>query len=126
MSGSALGPSARQGARAAPSSLIVLTSAPRSLVRVQLANVAGDGMEIHCMSIPEWVARLNKGDVLLRHARRARKLWVVGSWEDLMSRERAEIESKRILRAAVANWREELSDEWDDDWDPLAQLAGGR
>lgn len=104
-------------------SLIVLTAAPRSLVRVQLADVVSDSTEIQSMSVPEWVARLNKGDVLLRRARRARKLWVVGSWDELVSRERTELESKRILQAAMTNWKEELSDEWDEDWDPFARTG---
>ncbi|MBI2324268.1 MAG: hypothetical protein HYY42_05335 [Chloroflexi bacterium] len=106
------------------SALIVLTSAPRSLVRVQLANVADRDMEIHCMSVREWVARLEKGDVFLRRARRARKLWVLGGRDDLVSRERAEIESKKLLRSTRGNWREELSDEWDEDWDPFAPVFG--
>ncbi len=76
------------------------------------------------MSLREWVARLEKGELFLRHARRVRKLWVLGSWEALVSRERAELESKRLLRSVVGNWREELSDEWDEDWDPFAPLPG--
>ncbi len=104
--------------------LIVLTSAPKSLVRVQLADVAGSEIEIHCMSIAEWIARLQKGDVFLRRARRARKLWVLGSWEELVCRERAHLDAKRILRSAMANWREKLSDEWDEDWDPFATVPG--
>ena len=70
------------------------------------------------MSAREWVARLDKGDVLLRHARRARKIWVLGSWSELVAKERAVIESRRTLEHAIANWREELSDDWDDEWDP--------
>lgn len=99
--------------------LIVLTSAPKSLVRVQLANLVDTATEVHCMSVSEWVARLDKGDVFLRHARRARKLWIVGDQEELARRERAEIDSKKMLQAVRRNWREELSDEWDDDWDPF-------
>jgi DNA-binding MarR family transcriptional regulator len=106
------------------SALVVLTSAPRSLVRVQLAHVAGDDLDIQCMSVREWVTRLDKGDVLLRRVRRSRKVWVLGSWEDLAAREQAELESRRILRSAMVNWREELSDEWDDDWDPFAPAPG--
>lgn len=102
------------------SDLIVLTGAPKSLVRVQLADLLDRETKLHCMSPREWVARLEKGDVFLRHARRVRKVWVLGSWGSLVSRERAELESKRLLRSAVANWREELSDEWDEDWDPFA------
>lgn len=76
------------------------------------------------MSIREWVARLEKGDVYLRRARRARKLWVLGSWEELVAGERAELESKRLVSSARRNWREELSDEWDEDWDPFAPIPG--
>jgi hypothetical protein len=104
--------------------IVILTGAPKSLVRVQLADLVDARTEIHCMSVSEWVTRLDKGDVFLRQARRARKLWIVGDWEELVRRERAEIESKKLLRTARRNWREELSDEWDEDWDPLARAPG--
>lgn len=114
----------KDGPAARRMGLIVLTSAPKSLVRVQLADIVGSDTELHCMSVSEWVARLDKGDVLLRRLRRSRKLWVLGSWDELLGRERAEIDAKRLLRSAVANWREELSDEWDEDWDPFAPVPG--
>jgi hypothetical protein len=79
-------------------------------------------MEIQCMSMHEWVVRLQKGDVFLRRARRARKLWILGSWDELTAREQTEMESRRLLRFAVANWREELSDEWDEEWDPFRTI----
>jgi len=115
---------ATEGGRSGRSDLIVLTGAPRSLVHVQLADLLDRETKVHCMSLREWVARLEKGELFLRHARRVRKLWVLGSWEALVSRERAELESKRLLRSVVGNWREELSDEWDEDWDPFAPLPG--
>lgn len=104
--------------------LIVLTAAPKALVRVQLANVSGDGVDVHCMSAREWITRLEKGDVALRAARGARKIWVLGSAEELLRRERAELDARRTLTAALANWREELSDEWDEDWDPFTASEG--
>lgn len=103
--------------------LIVIATMPRALVRVQLANLVSPETAIHCMSIHEWVARSQKGDVFIRRARRARKLWIVGSSDELARRERLELESKRTLRAALTNWREELSDEWDDEWDPLRTIS---
>lgn len=116
--GSAVGPARGRSA------LIVLTGAPKSLVRVQLANLIEPTTELHCMSVPEWVARLEKGDLLVTRARRARKLWILGSWEELTSRERSELGSKELLRTVRRNWREELSDEWDEDWDPFARVPG--
>lgn len=112
-------PRATKGPGRAESDLLVLTSAPKSLARIQLADLTGAAMHVHPMSIREWVARLQKGDVFLRRARRARKLWILGRWEDLVARERAEIASKRALRAALSDRREELSDEWDEEWDPF-------
>jgi len=53
-----------------------------------------------------------------------RKLWIIGNWEELTRRERAEIESKLLLQTVRRNWREELSDEWDEDWDPDAPIPG--
>lgn len=104
--------------------VVVLTSTPKSLVRVQLADLIQGGTELHVMSPSEWVTRLDKGDVFLRRARRARKLWIIGNWEELTRRERAEIESKLLLQAVRRSWREELSDEWDEDWDPDAPVPG--
>lgn len=117
------------GARArehggARNALIVLTSAPTSLIRLQLSGLLDAGTELHCMSVREWIARLGKGDVFLREARRARKLWVLGGWDELVRRERTELEARRTFNAATADWREELSDEWDEEWDPFATRAG--
>ena len=114
----------RTAAEHAKLEVIVLTGAPRSLVRVQLADLVERSTEIQCMSVREWVARLEKGDVILRAARRGQKLWILGSWETLLGREQTELETKRLLRSAVANWRDELSDEWDEDWDPFAPAPG--
>jgi hypothetical protein len=114
-----------RGIRSDVFDLIVLTAVPRSLVRIQLTGLVGREVTVHCMSLREWLARLEKGDVFIRRARRARKQWVVGSWEELAQRERAQLDSARALKAAVANWREELSDEWDEDWDPMPGSGRG-
>lgn len=108
------------------SDLIVLTGAPRSLVQLQLAGTTGPSVNVHCMSMREWIVRLEKGDVLIRQVRRARKQWIVGGWEQLVQKERAQIEAARTLRAALSNWREDLSDEWDEDWDPSAARPNGQ
>ncbi|MDE3111507.1 MAG: hypothetical protein KGN00_00850 [Chloroflexota bacterium] len=101
------------------SDLIVLSSVPKSVVELQLSNVAARDTRVHPMSVAEWVTRLQKGELLVRQARRARKLWVVGSWDELRRLEQRYLESRRTLTAAMSNWREELSDEWDEDYDPL-------
>lgn len=83
-------------------------------------------MKVHCMSMREWLVRLEKGDVLIRQMRRARKQWIVGGWEELVERERAQIDAARALKAALTNWREDLSDEWDEDWDPSPAQSNGQ
>lgn len=98
--------------------LVALTSAPRPLVKIQLEGTVEPQAKVHSMSIREWVTRLDKGDLGLRRLRRGRKQWVIGSWSELVQREREQIQSAQILRSALGNWREELSDEWDEDWDP--------
>jgi len=103
--------------------VLVLTAAPRRLVGRLLDGVIHPGVLLQTMSFSEWIARLQKGDVTLRQARRARKLWIVGSWDGLVAAERRELETRRLLLWARANWREELSDEWDEDWDPLSSTA---
>jgi hypothetical protein len=106
------------------SDLIVLSSAPKSLIQLHLASVLGRDTRAHPMSVAEWIARLHKGEVVARRARRGQKVWVVGSWEELVTAERHHLEFRRTLDAAMANWREELSDEWDEDWDPLDAQVG--
>jgi hypothetical protein len=103
--------------------LVVLTSAPRSLVRVQLADLVGRECQLHCVSIREWVARLEKGDVDMRRVRRSRKLWIRGSWDELIASERTVIESRRNLQRARSNWQDELSDDWDDAWEPFGNAS---
>jgi DNA-binding transcriptional ArsR family regulator len=105
--------------RAAGDDLIVLTSAPHSVIQLQLVKVLKPGTRSYAMSIAEWIARLQKGETVVRRARRARKLWVVGCWQDLIRAESHYLELRRTLDAAATNWREELSDEWDEDWDPF-------
>lgn len=92
--------------------VVVIATAPKRIVRSALMPLAGRGTGVHCMSMSEWMTRLEKGDVLLRRMRRARKLWVVGSWSELVHEERGVIERRATLRAALADWREQLSDEW--------------
>lgn len=104
--------------------LVVLTGAPRSLVLVQLADMTRDDIRVQCMSVREWLARLEKGDVALRRCRRARKLWVLGNWSELVTREQAELERRTTMATVLRDWREELSDEWDEEWDPVAAVAG--
>lgn len=112
------------GALAARSELIVLSCAPKSVIQLQLARVIEREVRTLPMSVAEWMARLQKGEAVARRARRARKLWVLGSWEELVRLERHYADSKRTLQAARANWREELSDEWDEDWDPFDARVG--
>ena len=100
--------------------LVVLTSAPKALVTVQLSGHLSEQCALTVLTIGEWLKALETGDAFLRNCRRARKLWVLGSWDDLIRREHAELELRDTRRAVLTNWREELSDEWDEDWDPSA------
>lgn len=104
--------------------LLVLTGVPRALVRVQLADLIGRGVELHSMSIREWVAHLEKADMFVRRSRRARKLWILGGWAELIREERTVLESRRTLRAVLDPPTDELSDEWDEEWDPFRPLPG--
>lgn len=75
---------------------------------------------VDVMSIAEWVMRLQRRDMRLLAIRRAQRLWILGDGEELRRRERGEIASRETLKRAIANWREELSDDWDEDYDPFA------
>lgn len=77
---------------------------------------------IDVMSIAEWVVRLRQRDMRLLAIRRAQRLWVLGDGDQLRRQERGEMEARDILKRAIANWREELSDEWDEDFDPDAPV----
>jgi DNA-binding transcriptional ArsR family regulator len=106
------------GDRAVPR-LVVLTSAPRRLVQRRLGPAAAP-FPIQSMSIGEWVTRHEKREILVRRARRGAKLWIVGSGDELVRWEQEHRAARATLKAALADWREELSDDWDDDWDPSA------
>jgi hypothetical protein len=51
--------------------------------------------------------------------RRTQRMWLLGSDEELRRAEAGEIRAKETLKKLMANWREELSDDWDDSWDPF-------
>ncbi|MGH2378272.1 MAG: hypothetical protein ACRDGT_07320 [Candidatus Limnocylindria bacterium] len=72
------------------------------------------------MSAAEWVTRLTRRDVLVHSARRGRKTWIRGCSSQLVRLERAQQDARTTFDNAVANWRDELSDDWDEDWDPIA------
>jgi hypothetical protein len=100
--------------------LVVLTSAPRSLVAVQLSGHLASDAGLTVLTMAEWLTALERGDPFLRRCRRGRKLWVLGSWDELVRREHSELEMRDTKKLVLADWREELSDDWDEDWDPAA------
>ena len=76
------------------------------------------------MSIEEWTSRLQSRDMRLLSVRRAQRLWLLGDGEALRRAERTAIVSRSALKNAIENWREELSDEWDEDFDPSRRAPG--
>jgi hypothetical protein len=118
------GPYAEAPATLAPIRLAAIARQPR-LLRKRLHEVGGDPemvrrrLIVDAMSIEEWVTRLEKREMRLLAIRRAQRLWIVGDGDSLRRRERAEIEARTTLKNAIKNWREELSDEWDENWDPF-------
>lgn len=96
---------------------------PRALRERLREFSAAPGMEqrrfiLDVMSIAEWVTRLQKREMRLVAIRRAQRLWLMGDGEALRRSERSEMTSRETLQHAIKNWREELSDEWDEDFDP--------
>jgi DNA-binding transcriptional ArsR family regulator len=73
---------------------------------------------VDVLSIAEWVTRSQRRDMRLLAIRRAQRLWILGDGAQLRLHERGELTSRETFKRAIANWREELSDEWDDDYDP--------
>lgn len=75
----------------------------------------------------EWVARLDKREITVRRLRAWPKLWVRGDAFALRDTERGERETKDLVKRVIATG-EDLTDEWDDDWDPdeptLRALSG--
>lgn len=98
--------------------LVVLSAIPKRVVEAKIGGLAGGHVTLHPMSIGEWVARLRKSETFVRYARRAPKLWVIGSGEELIRWEQRCESARTTLARAVQDWRAELSDEWDEDWDP--------
>lgn len=101
--------------------LVVLSAIPKRIVHTKISRLAGGHVALHPMSVGEWVTRLQKGETFVRYARRAPKLWVIGSGEELIRWEQRCESARTTLARAVQDWRTELSDEWDEDWDPSAQ-----
>lgn len=75
----------------------------------------------------EWVARLDKRELTVRRLRAGPKLWLRGDGFALRDMERGQRETKDLLKQVIATG-EDLTDEWDDDWDPdrptLRALSG--
>lgn len=106
--------------------LVALTSVPKRIVHQRLAASVPNGVEVHPISMAEWVTRLQRRELFARRARRGAKIWVVGSPGQLIRWEQAHLASRTTLRNALDKWREELSDEWDGDWDPMAGSGSER
>jgi DNA-binding Lrp family transcriptional regulator len=105
--------------------LVILTS-DRQAVANALTGVAGRLSRFRIasdvMSPKEWTYRLQRREFRALRLRRTQRMWLVGSDEDLRREGSAVVTAKRTLNAAIANWREELSDDWDDSWDPFNAL----
>lgn len=84
-----------------------------------LADGLGYQILVDAMRISESVVRLQKREMRVIAIRRAPRLWLIGDDEQLRRREHSEAQDRAALKAAIANWREELSDEWDEDYDPF-------
>lgn len=109
------------GSPDAQADLFVLTSAPIRLIRSALVAADGPDVRIRAMSAAEWTARLARRDVLIHAARRAPKTWVRGCPRELARWERAQRDARATLDNALANWRDQLSELWDEEWDPVAR-----
>jgi hypothetical protein len=70
----------------------------------------------------EWVARLDKRELTVLKLRRGPKLWLRGDAVGLYLMERHERESKDLLKQVIATGLD-LTDDWDDDWDPTVPTA---
>lgn len=106
--------------------LAVITQRRREMSEVLtgLGRQIGYELVIDVATLAEWVTRLQKREMRARAIRRAARMWLVGDEELLRQSERAEMSSRATWKAALANWREELSDDWDDDrFDPFAGAA---
>lgn len=99
--------------------MVVLSALSKRRIAAQLRPVTGPGIAVHALSIQEWVTRLRKKDLFVLRQRRAPKLWILGSPEELVRSEQTHARAGQTLTAALADWRERLSDEWDEDWDPV-------
>lgn len=84
----------------------------------------GQRLALEAMSIDEWTYRLERREMRVLAIRRAQRLWLLGDGEALRTLESSAIGGRRIWRDAIKNWREELSDDWDDDFDPFAPVPG--
>jgi DNA-binding Lrp family transcriptional regulator len=102
--------------------VVVLTHDRRS-VTAKLASIgermAPTEIVVDAMSLKEWTYRLQRREFRALRLRRTQRMWLLGSDEELRRAEAGEIRAKETLKKLMANWREELSDDWDDSWDPF-------
>lgn len=114
------GPDTERADRIIRVRVAVITSSARRM-RQELLSTELEPLQtlvLDAMSIAEWVTRLQRREMRLLAIRRAQRLWLLGDGQRLRRYERSEIDSRETLKRVIANWREELSDGWDEDYDP--------
>lgn len=122
------GPYAEGTPGPAPICVVSISREPRR-VREAIRGVEcppGRPLVVDAVSIAEWTYRLERRELRVLAIRRAPRLWLIGDPTELRRRERSEIASRKSRQDAIRNWREELSDDWDENFDPYAPAWGER
>lgn len=118
------GPYTEEAAPLIAPRVVALTAEARQ-VRRQLQALEmepGRRLILDVMSTDEWSFRVERREMRALAIRRSQRLWLRGDGNALRRAERWSTDSRRSAREAIRNWREELSDEWDEDFDPDAPV----
>ena len=101
---------------------VVVIGEPRGLIEKRLVALSVSlGRPVRPLVIhrEEWVARVDKRELLVVRLRRGPKLWLRGDGFALHRMERDYRETKALIRSALETGLD-TTDEWDEDWDPFA------
>ena len=101
---------------------VVAIGEPKRLIEKGIQGLdakLGRAVKLTVIAADEWTARVDKRELTVLRLRHGPKLWLRGDAVALYQMEKRQRESKEFLKKVIATGLD-LTDEWDEDWDPFA------